>query len=64
MSNETIIRAWKDENFRNNLSAKELTLLPANPVGLIELTDAELSAVAGALPPPTKSGCGTYCAVC
>lgn len=47
MSTKNIIRAWKDEAYRNSLSQEELAQLPANPVGLIELDDAELEIVAG-----------------
>jgi mersacidin/lichenicidin family type 2 lantibiotic len=47
MSHKNIIRAWKDENFRNNLSEKERALLPQNPAGLVELTDADLGAATG-----------------
>lgn len=47
MSHENIIRAWKDADFRNDLSEKERALLPENPVGLVELIDTELSKVAG-----------------
>ncbi|WP_009630785.1 mersacidin/lichenicidin family type 2 lantibiotic [Synechocystis sp. PCC 7509] len=47
MSHENIIRAWKDADFRNRLSEKERALLPKNPVGLVELTDAELGFAAG-----------------
>lgn len=47
MSHENIIRAWKDENFRNSLSEQERTSLPENPVGLVELTDTQLSVIAG-----------------
>jgi mersacidin/lichenicidin family type 2 lantibiotic len=49
MSNETIIRAWKDEAFRESLSEAERALLPEHPVGLIDLADAELEQVAGGL---------------
>jgi mersacidin/lichenicidin family type 2 lantibiotic len=42
-----IIRAWKDASYRNSLSAEELALLPSNPAGEIELTDADLEAVNG-----------------
>jgi mersacidin/lichenicidin family type 2 lantibiotic len=45
MSN--IVRAWKDEEYRLSLSASELALLPENPAGSLELTDAELDVVAG-----------------
>jgi mersacidin/lichenicidin family type 2 lantibiotic len=54
MSNENIIRAWKDESFRNSISDKMQTLLPEKPAGLVQLTDAELSTAAGGQPaPPT-----------
>ena len=44
----TIVRAWKDETYRQSLSTEEQAMLPANPVGEIELTDAQLAAVYGA----------------
>jgi mersacidin/lichenicidin family type 2 lantibiotic len=47
MSKLHIIRAWKDETYRNSLSAAQRAALPANPAGAIELTKAELDAVAG-----------------
>ena len=47
MSYETIIRAWKNEAYRNSLSAEDLALLPANPAGVIELTDADLTQANG-----------------
>jgi len=43
-----IVRAWKDEAYRQNLSVEEQGVLPANPVGEIDLTDEELEAVYGA----------------
>lgn len=46
MSN--IARAWKDEAYRQSLSTDEQAMLPANPVGEIELTEAELGAISGA----------------
>jgi mersacidin/lichenicidin family type 2 lantibiotic len=55
MSQENIIRAWKNENFRQQLSEKERALLPEHPAGSIELTDEELGNAAGGLmPPPTR----------
>jgi mersacidin/lichenicidin family type 2 lantibiotic len=38
MSNEDIIRAWKDEEYRNSLSEEHRAQLPENPAGLIVLT--------------------------
>lgn len=47
MRNVDVIRAWKDEVYRNSLSARELTALPENPVGLVELSDDDLEEVDG-----------------
>jgi len=41
MSNNTLIRAWKDEEYRDSLGGVE------SPVGAIALTDAELDQVSG-----------------
>lgn len=49
MSHENIIRAWKDEEFRNSMSEHERALLPTNPAGLVELTDTDLGNVAGGI---------------
>ena len=57
-----IIRAWKNEGFRNNLTAAQRAELPANPAGLIELTEAQLEIVAGGAiktTPGSGGGCGT-----
>jgi mersacidin/lichenicidin family type 2 lantibiotic len=42
-----IIRAWKDEGYRNSLSETDRAALPPHPAGLIALTEADLGAVAG-----------------
>ncbi len=42
MRSEHIIRSWKDESYRQDLSEKDRNSLPNNPAGIIELTDAEL----------------------
>jgi mersacidin/lichenicidin family type 2 lantibiotic len=42
-----IIRAWKDESYRASLSQEEQALLPKNPAGGWELSDAELEAIYG-----------------
>lgn len=48
MSKQDIIRAWKDEEYRNRLGTAELRALPENPAGMVELTDIEMEAAAGA----------------
>jgi mersacidin/lichenicidin family type 2 lantibiotic len=47
MSNQTIIRAWKDAEFRASLGAAQRAALPANPAGVVELEEAELKHATG-----------------
>lgn len=47
MKAKDVIRAWKDNNYRLSLSEAERAALPANPAGLVELTDADLGVAAG-----------------
>ncbi len=42
MSNLNIVRAWKDEEYFNQLSESERSLLPKNPAGVVELSDQDL----------------------
>ena len=55
MSAEKIIRAWKDEDFRQSLSAAERAALPEHPAGLIDLTAAELQTLTGGHGPGNPS---------
>jgi len=48
MNINNIIRAWKDEAFRQSLTQTERATLPENPAGALELSDAELGEVNGA----------------
>jgi mersacidin/lichenicidin family type 2 lantibiotic len=56
MSN--IIKAWKDADFREELTAEERALIPENPAGLVELTDEALSDVVGGGSCMCWSDCG------
>ena len=47
MSTQEIIRAWKDEEFRNSLSKVQRSQLPENPAGLTELSNADLETFSG-----------------
>jgi mersacidin/lichenicidin family type 2 lantibiotic len=47
MSHEDIIRAWKDEDYRNSLSEEQRSQLPENPAGMVELPDADMERIAG-----------------
>ena len=48
MSKFDIVRAWKDEEYCESLSDAQRALLPENPAGVIELTDAQLASAGGA----------------
>jgi mersacidin/lichenicidin family type 2 lantibiotic len=47
MSTIDVIRAWKDEDYRNSLSPEQREQLPTNPAGLVELNDGDLNGVEG-----------------
>jgi mersacidin/lichenicidin family type 2 lantibiotic len=47
MKSEQIIRSWKEEDYRLSLSEAEQALLPEDPAGLVELTDADLNEAGG-----------------
>lgn len=49
MSKIDIIRAWKDEEYRNSLSEAEKAQLPENPAGAIDLDDDDMSSMAGGM---------------
>jgi mersacidin/lichenicidin family type 2 lantibiotic len=47
MSNIDIIRAWKDENYRNSLSDEQRSQLPQNPAGIIDLSEEDMESIVG-----------------
>jgi len=53
-----IIRAWKDEEYRNSLSEEQRSQLPENPAGMIELSDEDMGSVVGGRPGGSKWCCG------
>ncbi len=42
-----VVRAWKDENYRQSLNEEQRGSLPAHPAGEIELADAEMESIYG-----------------
>ncbi|MEQ8384702.1 MAG: mersacidin/lichenicidin family type 2 lantibiotic [Coleofasciculus sp. A1-SPW-01] len=62
MANIDIIRAWKDEEFRNSLSEEQKAQLPDNPAGLVDLTDEEINGVQGGFTfaSTLKGRCGAF----
>ena len=47
MTQDMVVRAWKDPAYRASLPAYEQAALAANPAGLVELSDTELMEVNG-----------------
>jgi mersacidin/lichenicidin family type 2 lantibiotic len=42
-----VIRAWRDEEYRNSLTAEELASLPENPAGVATVDEASLRSITG-----------------
>jgi mersacidin/lichenicidin family type 2 lantibiotic len=64
MTKRSIIRAWKDEEYRASLSEAERALLPDSPAGLLDLGPAELAATdGGATLAYLTTFAGPYCSV-
>ena len=60
--NLDVPKAWKDADYRESLTPDPRDRLPENRAGLIELSDENLSSIAGGHPtvsPTTGSGCGS-----
>lgn len=69
MSNIDIIRAWKDEKYRNSLNDEQRSQLPKNPAGAIELSDEDMESIAGGFQKgggggEMKTGTGTTAGLC
>ncbi|HLI70041.1 MAG TPA: mersacidin/lichenicidin family type 2 lantibiotic [Ktedonobacteraceae bacterium] len=50
-----VVRAWKDDVYRQSLSDEQADMLPSNPAGELELTSDDLQSVyggGGGFPPP------------
>jgi mersacidin/lichenicidin family type 2 lantibiotic len=62
MKNADVIRAWKNEEYRLSLGETQRSMLPPNPAGGVELTDAELGGAAGGNYTGTlgQKGCNSY----
>ena len=68
MSTLQIVRAWKDQSYRNSLSADQLAKLPAHPSGVIEFDRTAVAAKTNGskcqAPVPSTMACTYYCSWC
>jgi mersacidin/lichenicidin family type 2 lantibiotic len=49
MSIEHVIRAWRDEEYRESLNAEQSAVLPESPIGAIDLSERELAEAEGGM---------------
>ena len=61
MNIRNIIRAWRDQEFREELTDEELAKLPDNPAGEIELFEDELNMIDGGLTETAVSRLHSHC---
>ena len=47
MSQVNVVRAWKDEEYRQSLTEAERAALPENPAGLLDLAESDLQQAEG-----------------
>lgn len=47
MTHDQVVRAWKDPSFRASLDSTQLQALPANPAGMVELGEDEVTDLTG-----------------
>jgi mersacidin/lichenicidin family type 2 lantibiotic len=68
MSTLQVVRAWKDQSYRNSLSAEQLAELPAHPSGTIEFDRTAVAAKTNGskcqVPVPTTMDCTYWCSWC
>ena len=57
-----ILRAWRDPEYFNSLTAAERAALPANPAAELELSDDVLESISGA--DGSEQSCSSYCTPC
>lgn len=70
MDKSQIVRAWRDPEYFESLSAAERAQVPTNPAGLMEIDDATLDEVSGGEvcdpgpPYPDNYTCSGYTSIC
>ena len=63
MSKLDIVRAWKDEEYCESLTAADRSRLPQNPAGIVELTDPDMAQVEGGTI-TYPFGCDSFITIC
>lgn len=56
-----VVRAWRDEEYRNSLTPEELATLPESPAGIATVDETALrSVMGGALSKTIDPSCTTF----
>lgn len=56
-----VVRAWRDEEYRNSLTEEERASLPESPAGLATINDSVLRSVTGGCATMMTLTCWSYC---
>jgi mersacidin/lichenicidin family type 2 lantibiotic len=56
MKKDDLIKALKDERFREGLTPEDQAAMPSNPAGIVELSDEDMELVVGGLAAQTGTG--------
>ncbi len=63
--NIDVVRAWRDEEYRNSLSPEELASLPESPAGIAAVDETALRSITGGVRTTTVfSDCTTFVGSC
>jgi len=55
MTQTDVIRAWRDEDYRETLAESERSALPRHPAGAVELSESGLGQITGGYEIPETS---------
>jgi mersacidin/lichenicidin family type 2 lantibiotic len=59
MKKVDVVRAWRDEEYRNSLTDEQRACLPENPAGLAVVSDETLRSITGGCKSTAGYGCDT-----
>jgi mersacidin/lichenicidin family type 2 lantibiotic len=59
-----VVRAWRDEEYRNSLTPEQLASLPESPAGVATVDDTALRSVTGSATTIPRTQCTTFVGSC
>jgi len=58
MKKVNVVRAWRDRQYRENLSSEARAALPQNPAGIVSVDDDALRSITGGCTSTVGCNCG------